>query len=126
MLAQFLDNMQCYVLYLFFIAYLSLNVSSNDSQKLMLDFYPWSYRQHTMLAETNFDRRKYMKFMLALLCLYFRLYIFSWERKKIQHSMLANHDDNKIYFHNYDQYLLLTFLLELWLFIIRTSTHVYL
>ena len=40
--------------------------------------------------------------------------------------MLDNLDNNNIYINNYEKYYLPTFMLELWLFIIKTLTCVYL
>ena len=37
------------------IAYPKLDVSSNDIQHLILDFFHWSYILHLILAEMNVD-----------------------------------------------------------------------
>ena len=63
--------------------------------------------------------------MLALNSLFLLRFI-HWESNNIQHSMLSNPENNNISIHNYYKEIFPTFMLALWLFIIRLLTVVYL
>ena len=52
-LASCLADILCYLFFLCYMTYPTLNVSSNDIQHLMLYIFHFSYSQHSMLAEPN-------------------------------------------------------------------------
>ena len=62
MLAQILADIQCWLLNFCLNTSVTFNFGSNDSQHLILAFFPWSFSRHSMLAEIDFDiqREKYL------------------------------------------------------------------